>query len=313
MNRSKQHPTSPSKTRLAWQRTRAEMEAAGSRFTRHGVRGYRRWFRFLRPYLERLLLASGLYALGVRHALDIRLREVEFEFKQLPAAFDGYTILHLSDLHLDNLEGIAERAEELCKGLDVDLCVITGDIQGRHHWDPAPVVEQMRSLLQAVNAQDGVTAILGNHDSYRIVAPLEELGVRFLINETTELRRADARFFLTGTDDVCTFYSAAAQEALEAVPDGFAIALVHSPEMADIAASAGYALYLTGHTHGGQICLLKDKPIVTFMDGFRRLAVGAWSYGDMQGYTSRGVGVARLAVRFNSRGEVTVVRLRRTQ
>src|SRR5258708_4194042 len=70
---------------------------------------------------------------------------------------------------------------------------------------------------------------------------------------------ASVRF--TGLDDVNVFYTADAEQALRAPSDAaVSVALVHSPELADIAANAGYALYLAGHTHGGAICPPGGRP-----------------------------------------------------
>jgi len=84
-------------------------------------------------------------------------------------------------------------------------------------------------------------------------------------------------------------------------------------ELADVAAAAGYAFYLAGHTHGGQICLPGGRPIVTQLTRCKHAAVGLWREAGMTGYTSSGLGVSDPAVRFNSRGEVTIFTLRRAE
>ena len=92
-------------------------------------------------------------------------------------------------------------------------------------------------------------------------------------------------------------------------PEGFKIALIHSPEFVDAAAENGFQLYLAGHTHGGQVCLPGGWPIITHMTRYRRYARGLWRHGEMVGYTSTGVGVSGLPVRFNTRGEVALITL----
>ncbi len=87
---------------------------------------------------------------------------------------------------------------------------------------------------------------------------------------------------------------------------------MHSAEVADDADEAGYALYLCGHTHGGQISLPGGRPLVTHLKRCRHAASGLWRQGRMTGYTSRGVGVSDLPLRFNTRGEVVVITLRRS-
>ena len=72
-----------------------------------------------------------------------------------------------------------------------------------------------------------------------------------------------------------------------------------------------FDLLLGGHTHGGQVCLPGGLPLVTHCQNGRRYAAGLWRHGGMVGYTSRGVGVSGLPVRFNSRGELTLITLRR--
>jgi len=83
------------------------------------------------------------------------------------------------------------------------------------------------------------------------------------------------------------------------------------PEMADYADEAGYALYLCGHTHGGQICLPGGRSLITSLRRCRHAASGLWSQGSMTGYISRGLGVSNPPIRFNTRGEVVLITLRR--
>ena len=169
----------------------------------------------------------------------------------------------------------------------------------------------MAGILASYHARHGTYAVLGNHDSARVVPLFEARGVRFLINESVTLRQGAERMLITGTDDVCAFYTERAAEALAVRGGDFAVALVHSPEMADVAAANGYDLYLTGHTHGGQVCLPGGRPLLTFLDRFREFAVGEWRHGAMTGYTTTGVGVARLPIRFNCPGEITLISLHR--
>ncbi len=84
----------------------------------------------------------------------------------------------------------------------------------------------------------------------------------------------------------------------------------HSPERYLEAADSGYSLYLSGHTHGGQVCLPGGVALVTSATVPRRLVKGRWKYREMRGYTSRGVGTSGIAVRYFCPPEMTVVTLR---
>jgi len=254
---------------------------------------------------------SGMYARGVRNALDIRLTEVEIALDGLPDAFDGYTILHLSDLHADGPIDLSAPLAGILDGLEVDLCALTGDYRYRltvGNDDPAT---PMAEILSLVNARDGCIGVLGNHDLATMIEPLERAGMKLLINDSHALRRGDDVVHLLGLDDVHAYQPAEdAADVLARLPQGFRILLLHSPELLDEAERAGVSLYLAGHTHGGQICFPGGRPILTNIRTPRRYASGHWQHGGMQGYTSRGVGVSVMPLRYFSRGEIALITLR---
>ncbi len=289
------------------------MEAANEKHTPRTVKKRRHWvaFRRLLALLRVGLRLSGLYQRGIRNALDIKLRRIELEFENLPAEFDGYRILQLSDPHVDFLAEPLDTALELISSEPVDLCVLTGDYRKRVSGPFEHILPTFEKLLARSRARDGVYAILGNHDSADMAEAFEKLGIDVLVNETRSLRRGKARIHVTGTDDVHYYYTDAAKVALETAPDGFKIALIHSAELAGVAADAGFSLYLAGHTHGGQVCLPGGMPILTHMSCHRSYASGLWRHGSMTGYTTSGIGVSGLPVRFNTRGEVVLITLRR--
>jgi predicted MPP superfamily phosphohydrolase len=254
----------------------------------------------------------GAYERGKRNALNIRLVDVSLSFPDLPLSFDGYRILQLSDTHLDCLPELAPIAGRLLAGLEVDLMALTGDVHGHQR---APIVASTapcRELLEGVRVSDRRLAVLGNHDPADMAGALEKLGFEVLLNSSTILKRGDEQIVVTGLDDVHRFFTPDAISALLEAPKGFRIALVHSAEVADHAAAAGYALYLSGHTHGGQICLPGGRPIVTHLRRCHHAGVGMWSEGNMIGYTSRGLGVGNVPLRFNCPGEVSVITLHRS-
>lgn len=288
------------------------MESHDEKQTPFGPRS-RHWnqFKRLMVVLQFSLRASGLYGRGMRNALDIRLRELEMAHADLPAAFDGYRLLHVTDPHFDSLPGTAERIAELIRPHAADLLVLTGDYRRRVHGPHEQIVPALATILDAARVDDGTIALLGNHDTVAMVEPFERLGVRVLANETVTIRRGRETVHLTGFDDVHYYYTKATEAAAMAAPDGFKLALVHSPEFALHAARAGYGFYICGHTHGGQICLPGGRPILTASTFGHRFATGVWRHERMIGYTSRGAGASGLPVRFFSRGEVTLITLRR--
>jgi predicted MPP superfamily phosphohydrolase len=298
----------------AWAAERRRIERSRYWISPRGRRT--RWrkaiFNRMLALLDIGLRPTPLYARGRRNALDIRRIALEVAPPGLPASLDGYRILHVSDTHLDVFPELAEAAHRQLDGIEVDLLALTGDVHGDPRTSISRSTELLMRALRGVRVRGRRLAILGNHDSVEMAPALEAHGFDVLINRTIVIEHGDARIGVTGLDDVHNFYSGAAHAALQAAGEQFRIALVHSAEMADHAAHAGYALYLAGHTHGGQICLPGGRPLLTQLVRCRHAAIGLWRQGRMLGYTSCGLGVSSPLVRFNSRGEVALITLRRS-
>lgn len=293
--------------------------------SRRGIEQSRHWIspagrrsRWRKAVFNRLIAAfsvglqlTPLQARGRRNALDLKRVDIEVVLPGLPPSFDGYRMLQISDTHLDVLPALVDAARRVLQGVEVDLLAVTGDVHGSPSAPVAHSVELLMQALQDVRVHGPRLAILGNHDSVEMAAMLEERGFDVLVNRSRVLERGGERLRITGLDDVHSFYTEAARAAFEDHDGECRIALVHSAEMADFADQAGYALYLSGHTHGGQICLPGGRPVITQLTRCRHAAVGLWRQGRMTGYTSAGLGVSEPTVRFNSRGEVTIITLRR--
>jgi predicted MPP superfamily phosphohydrolase len=255
---------------------------------------------------------TGLLNRGLANSLDVRLRELEFAFPTLPTRFDGFTLLQLSDLHLEGVAGLAERLVEVICPRSVDLCVMTGDYRFAISGGCDLVQKEMAKLLPAVRSRHGIVGILGNHDFLEQAEGLERMGVRMLVNAAFELREGDSSIWIIGLDDPHYYGCDDLPTALRGVPaDAFKILLVHSPEMATEAAAAGFHLYLCGHTHGGQIRFPLIGPLIRNAKCPREYISGAWRCGSLQGYTSAGAGASLLPVRFGCPPEVTLITLRK--
>ncbi|MFO1082148.1 MAG: metallophosphoesterase [Reyranellaceae bacterium] len=260
------------------------------------------------------LRATPLHAIGRRNALAPRLAEIELALPRLPGAFDGLRLLQVSDTHLDHLPELAPIARRLLDGLEVDLLVLTGDVQGRHDAPIERATGLLAEVLSGVRVRDRRLAILGNHDPAEMADALVGLGFEVLVNRSIVLERGGDRLHVTGLDDVHYFYTEAALRALEARPPeraAFRLALIHSAELADRAAAAGCDLYLCGHTHGGQVCPPGGRPIATHLARCRSAAKGLWRWDAMTGYTSNGLGVSGPRLRFNCPAEAVLFTLRR--
>ncbi|MCX7821953.1 MAG: CDP-archaeol synthase [Syntrophobacterales bacterium] len=263
---------------------------------------------YYRVVLEAILRISGYYHRGVENALDIQTRTVETVIPDLPSAFHGYSILFLTDLHINGHEKLLEK---LCSILDripeSDICVLGGDYRMEDvgfYSSPFPQLELLIPILRG-KVREGIIAVLGNHDCIEMVEWFEQHGVKVLVNEHISLSRGDDLIYIVGVDDPHYFRCHDVEKAFEGVPRGsFVIFVAHSPELYREAAKAGASLYLCGHTHAGQIQLPYVGVIFTHSRTGRRFVYGLWRYGPMWGYTSSGVGSSGIYVRFNTRGEV---------
>ncbi len=262
----------------------------------------------MQALIEITLRVTGTYWRGLANAAKVKLRRNIVRLGNLPSAFDGFTILHLSDLHADLSGAAMRRAAELAHGLDYDLCVLTGDYRGRTHGDCRPSLEGVARLREALRGD--IYAVLGNHDSITMVPDLEALGIRVLLNEFVAIDRDGASIYLAGVDDAHFYRADNIEKAAAEIPDGsVSVLLSHTPEIYRQAAHAGFDLMLSGHTHGGQICLPGRIPILLEADLPRAFGAGAWRHAGMAGYTSVGTGSSVVPARFNNRPEMTLHRL----
>lgn len=260
--------------------------------------------------LIRLTLRGlGLYRRGLRNATAIQIRHNEVVMPRLPAAFDSFTLLHLSDLHLDADPAYPAALIEHLRQVTYDLCVITGDFRAKTHGPHAAALAALAQVRPHLRGP--VYAVLGNHDSIRMAPGIEALKITLLLNESVPVERGGSTIHLAGIDDphyyqVDNFDKVAAHLP----PEDVSILLSHSPETYRHAAHAGFDLLLSGHTHGGQICLPGGIALMTNAACPRRYCQGAWRYHAMQGYTSVGSGASVVGVRFNCPPEITLHHLR---
>jgi len=255
------------------------------------------------------LRLAGLHGRGRRNALAIKVRENEITLPNLPRAFDGFTLLQLTDLHVDMNREFVQVLIEAVRPLDYDLCVLTGDYRARTFGPFAATLDGLQRLR--AHLKNTAYAVLGNHDTIRMLPGMEAMGYRLLMNEWVKLQRDGETIYLAGIDDAHYYRMENFHRAAQDIPAGAcSILLSHTPEIYRHAAHAGFSVMLSGHTHGGQICLPGGVPIITDADCPRELARGVWKYHDLVGYTSVGAGSCIVDVRINCPPEIVLHRLR---
>jgi uncharacterized protein len=265
------------------------------------------------------LLGAGLAALGWYtwrvETRWLRIRRMTLPVPDLPPAFDGYRIGHISDLHLgvrltqDYLPQVVQAANRE----QPDVLAITGDFATAQRDGFAAA----RPVLAGFHAPDGVWATLGNHDYYagvaRVTGLLDAAGINLLCNGHTTLRRDGSALVLAGVDDVI-YGIPDLDAALGGAPaDAPVILLAHEPDFARAAiAEPRVVLQLSGHTHGGQVRLPGVGPLLLPKLGHLYPA-GAFRVGRLALYVTTGTGTGRFVLRFNCRPEIALITLVRGQ
>jgi len=287
-----------------------EAERTGHTFRRHPDR-MRAERLFVKPLLNLALGFTGFYERGVKNALWPVVRSLELIFPNLPPAFDGYRVLHLSDLHIDCLESLPGAVASVLKGVQADLCLMTGDYRFAIEGPCERVCAGMQQVVSSISASDGTFAILGNHDPAEMAYALDDMGVGMLINDSVELRMGKDSLWIAGVDDSYDYRCDDLPRALQQVPpDAFKLLLAHTPDLYADASAAGIGLYLSGHTHAGQVRLPWIGSVIQNSRAPRAYTHGYWRHRQMQGYTSAGVGCSMLPIRFNCPPEIVLIELR---
>jgi hypothetical protein len=188
---------------------------------------------------------------------QVQLSSLEIPIPGLPPEFEGYRILHLSDLHIGSSAAVADLGRRLAKAasLRADLTAFTGDLA-----ETPSLADRAAEVLSALAAPDGVVAVLGNHDIWagekRVRGALEGRGVRVLVNQHTAISRGGASIYLAGVNDASYTGRDDLDAALAGIPAGAPVILLsHAPVIIRHPAIDRAALVLSGHTHGGQLVL----------------------------------------------------------
>lgn len=263
------------------------------------------------PLIHFVLTATGLAHRGLSNATALRLTEVTLEPDRLPESFADCRILLISDLHIEGLERLTDKVIELIKNLEYDYCFLGGDYSLYDRFDMALTKRQMQRIIEHIKT-GRIYGILGNHDYYETAVFLQSLGVTMLMNEHVAVERGGATVYLAGVDDCYVFDCADIGLASRGIPAGsFKILFSHSPQLYRQAQKYGFNLFISGHTHGGQICLPGGLPLVNCAKVPRKITKGPWRYKNMTGYTTSGAGASgNVIARFNCPPEITVLTLK---
>ncbi len=233
------------------------------------------------------------------------------QVKNLSAAFDGFRILQLSDIHysewMDHKRLMNLRA--FINEQQVDLIVVTGD-SSYHTEDFTDLVTFYEGMPQIAP----VLMVFGNHDIWdgaeETFQPIFDRGVRLLCNDIYNITRNGQNLIVAGLD--CAYEQRDdLLKAMSKMPDdgSQALLLVHEPDVAPACAQTGrFFLQLSGHSHGGQICLPNGyAPVLPYLG--QHYPRGYYDIHGMMLYTCRGLGRGKPYIRLNCPAEMALFTL----
>jgi uncharacterized protein len=239
---------------------------------------------------------------------DFVLDTLDVTVPGLGVPFDGYTIIHITDIHMGHwisphrLEGVVE----IINQQSPDVVVITGDFVS---YVFSSLRASLVNSLSTIQATDGKFAVLGNHDhwlgAHHVRSALQESDVHELANDFATIRKGSALLHICGVDDVMVKADRLDDLMEKLPPDGPALLLAHEPDFADQSAATGrFFLQLSGHSHGGQIVWPGLGPLVRG-PMFAKYPLGLYNVQGMLQYTNRGIGTHVFRVRINCPPEIT--------
>ena len=240
-----------------------------------------------------------------------RVRTYKFSHPDVPAAFDGFRIAFISDLHYKSLfkEKGLENLVRLLNDQRADVLLVGGDLHEGCEY-VAPVV----SALAAVKVPMGTYVVLGNNDYEAwyadIVRQLEAHNIHLLEHRVDTLKRDGAEILIAGVRNPFDLQKNGVSPTLALSPDDFVILLMHTPDYAEDVAITNTDLVLAGHTHGGQVTLFGlYAPILPshygqrFRGGLKRNSQG------IPMIITNGLGTSNKNIRMFAPSEVVVIEL----
>lgn len=242
----------------------------------------------------------------------VQLRSHDIPIASMPGDADGLRIAHISDLHLQSLDGPALEAQSLLLKLDYHLLVCTGDI-ARAGQSVDEAADLCRRFFEPLAERSLCLAVLGNHDP-EALAHETGLPVTFLCDEALTIRVGRSMLAVAGVNQSGGQPGIPDRSMARVGPEQMTILLAHYPSTVYRIRDPRVRVVLAGHTHGGQIRL----PLVGCVWAQDQIPLGLVRGLHMvQGRclnVSAGLGVSTpLRFRFLCPPELSILTLRRVE
>lgn len=277
---------------LVWIMEKTGREVRGSQFAKPAVRK-------IFSIIFLLLAVCFFYAWLIEpYWIEITKKKID-----TPKLKEGtkVRIVHLSDIHSKGWGKNERRIPLIVNSFNPDIICLTGD-----YMNDINALNAVRRMVGELEAKYGIFAVRGNWDAelFPDVEIFKDLPVRMLNGESTKLKIEGGEIYIVGLD----VYSESSLEGLlpSKKEKDFVILLHHYPDLIEDIKEEGIDLYLSGHTHGGQVALPFYGAILTFSKYGKKYEKGLHEVGKTILYVNRGIGTETLPLRFFSRPEIAV-------
>ena len=293
------------------------------------------WLRGIAAVLGIFAICQFVYGMTVTRT-DYAVRNVILRSERLPESFNGYRILHISDLHVASLVNPEREVADIidiCNAQQADMIAFSGDLIDVRHSELTP---QITDLLSELSARDGVFAVTGNHDrgvyvrdsltittaytTSQVIATEKRMGWKVLDDDTQYIRRGKDSIAITGIS-----FSAQLQDKRHssnlpdveiskayrgAVKGDFNVTIAHIPQLWDRIFDEGYAdLTLSGHTHAMQIKIPIGRRGISPSQLLYKRWSGLYEKRNRWLYINDGIGLALYPMRLGAPPEITIIEL----
>lgn len=259
---------------------------------------------------------AALIAFGWWQNNGLVTSRYEVSCPRLPAAFEGFTIAQVSDLHNKRFGQGQRRLLRALAKAQPDIIVITGDIVDSRRYDLGPAVELVRGAAEIAP----VYYVSGNHERRQgryeaTIAALAEAGAALLEDRAETIARNGESIGIAGLaepEGQGAHSDRGRAAASAAAGEGFTLLLAHRPERIGEYAGLGVDLVFTGHAHGGQFRLPGLGGLIAPDQGFfPEYSQGLHTTGDTAMIVSRGLGNSLFPLRLFNRPELVLAELHR--
>ena len=240
-----------------------------------------------------MLLISIMVSWVIWGNLSVETTKLTVISKDLPEAFDKFSIAHISDLHNAEYGKNNEKLIDILEAESPNIIAITGDLIDSNHTN----LEVALSFAQQAVKIAPCYFVTGNHEAWigsqyeELKTSLQNTGITVLQDEAIELNYGDVCIQLIGLND----------------PDFSERDRLLSESILEAKLSH---LVLSGHAHGGQFRLPFGRGVIAPGQGlFPKYDAGAYTENGTTMIVSRGIGNSIIPVRINNPPEIVIIEL----